>query len=681
MTRTLLSVLGSLAWLTSALGQPALETPIKLTEFVVTPSRYGVAEDRTTASATLTSTELEVLPQVGDDLYRSIARLPGLTADDFTAQFWVRGAPNAELLARLDGVELIEPFHLKDIDGALSIIDPQTISRLDLITGGFTAEFGNRLAAVLTMETKSATAPRTVLELSLTGVGAMNQGVTKNGRGHWLIAGRRGYPDVALRLAGRDDEIDPRYYDVTGKFEYQVTPNHLVSIHALHAGDKLHYQKRNDPTLSSGYESDYLWLRWRGTFSSRVTAETVLSGARLDWDRTGTGSLDGFPFALRDHRRLDVLALRQDWNVTLNERALLRSGFEVKTSDARYDYKLSRRYTIVTGGRQVVVPVTADRELTPAGDMWGGFIATRIRPLTALVLEPGLRFDGHSRTGDRDWSPRFNGALALGRATLRVAWGEYAQAQGLHELGVLDGDTTFRRAEQAEHRIIGLEHPLGRGIALRIEGYERLSSRLRPRWENLDNAYDLFPEVQSDRIRLDPRRGRARGVELMLNGRHRSIFTWNASYALASAEEQLNGRWVPRAREQRHTLQTDATYAPNARWQFSAAWQYHSGWPTTDVVYSLQTLTNGRRLVVGANGPLYGLQLPAYHRLDLRATRRFALKRSELRVFLDVFNAYDRVNLIGYTHDVSISGTNVTDTREPREQLPLLPSVGLSWEF
>src|SRR4051812_31335487 len=108
---------------------PPAEPVVKLAEVVVTPSRFGVADERVGVGATLTAAELETLPQIGNDLYRSIARLPGLAADDFTAAFWVRGAPNRELLARLDGVELIEPFHLKDIDGALSIVDPTTIRR------------------------------------------------------------------------------------------------------------------------------------------------------------------------------------------------------------------------------------------------------------------------------------------------------------------------------------------------------------------------------------------------------------------------------------------------------------------------------------------------------------------------------------------------------------------------
>lgn len=663
------------------LSAGSAETPVALGQVVVTPSKFGVAEERSSAGATLTSAELETLPQIGDDLFRSIARLPGLASDDISARFWVRGAPNGQLLVRLDGVDLLEPFHLKDVDGALSIVDPQTISRLDLTTGGFTAEFGSHLAGVLTMETKAATAPRTTLALSLTGVGGSNQGVSAGGRGRWLGAVRRGYPDVALRVSGRDDEIKPRYYDATAQVAYQVAPGHTLSLHALHAGDTFTYQRTSNPSLSSSYDSDYVWGRWQGVFSPHVSSEAVLSFTRLAWNRRGTGLLDGFPFSLRDQRRLNVLGARNDWAVALNERSLLRAGVEAKSGDSRYDYALSRRHTVVTGATQTTVTETVTAAPRPASDSFGAFVSARLQPFAALVVEPGLRFDRQALTRDSHVSPRLNAALTLGHATVRAAWGAYFQPQRLHELAVADGDTAFRPAEFAEHRVLGVEYPLGRGVSLRVEAYERLTSRLRPRWENLDNGYDLFPEAQSDRVRLDPKRARARGVEFLLAGRAGPRLSWNATYSLARTEEWLAGRWVPRARDQRHTFYVDATYAPNPRWQFSTSWQFHTGWPTTDTIYSLASLANGRRVLVSANGPVYGLRLPDYHRLDLRATRRFRLSRGELRVFVDIFNAYDRTNLVGYDHRVTVSGTQVTDVRKPREQLPLLPSAGISWEF
>ena len=93
------------------------------------------------------------------------------------------------------------------------------------------------------------------------------------------------------------------------------------------------------------------------------------------------------------------------------------------------------------------------------------------------------------------------------------------------------------------------------------------------------------------------------------------------------------------------------------------------------------TLTNNRRVLVSANGPVYGLRLSDYHRLDARITRRFETKHGEVRVFLDLFNAYDRTNVVGYDHNVVINGTTVTDTKKPRKQLPLLPSLGAEWAF
>ena len=176
-------------------GSAAAEPPtVALDKFVVTPSRFGISSQPFATGATLTATDLAALPQLGEDLYRTIARLPGLAADDFTSKFWVRGAPNAQVLARFDGVDLIEPFHLKDIDGALSIVDLPSVARLDLATGGFTAEFGDRLAAVLTMESAGGPTlrPRTSLGLSLTGLRAANQGVFAQGRGRWLATVRRG---------------------------------------------------------------------------------------------------------------------------------------------------------------------------------------------------------------------------------------------------------------------------------------------------------------------------------------------------------------------------------------------------------------------------------------------------------------------------------------------------------
>jgi outer membrane cobalamin receptor len=320
--------------------------------------------------------------------------------------------------------------------------------------------------------------------------------------------------------------------------------------------------------------------------------------------------------------------------------------------------------------------------LRPDGDYAAAYLAPRLQPWTPLIIEPGLRFERHTATGDSDWSPRLNASLALGpRTTVRAAWGIYQQAQGLQELSVPDRETTFHPPERAEQRVLGVSHKLESGLAMRLEAYERLSSHLRPHWENMIEPFNVFPESLYDRIRLDPTCGRARGVELLAEHRG-GRFGWGASYAYAVSEEEVGGRWIPRNRDQRHTFYADMTYAPGRDWQLSCAWQYHTGWPTTDINYYLTTLNNGSLIYSWTYGPYNGLRAPAYHRLDLRATRTFRLKHGTLRAFVDIFNAYNQQNEDGYdTPSATIVNGQLIVTKKPLKMLPLLPSFGLTWEF
>lgn len=301
-----------------------------------------------------------------------------------------------------------------------------------------------------------------------------------------------------------------------------------------------------------------------------------------------------------------------------------------------------------------------------------------------MIVEPGLRFERHSYTGsftgDSGWSPRLNASLVFGRTTVRAAWGIYEQGQGLHELSVQDGEMTFHRAERAEQRVLGVSHKLESGLDLRVEAYERLSSHLRPHWENVSDPGAIFPESQYDRIQLNPSDGRARGIELIAEHRG-GRFGWGASYTYSITEELIGTRWVPRNRDQRHTFYVDATYAPAPHWQLSASWQLHTGWPVTDINYFPITLNNGSHSYFLSYGPTNAQRTPVYHRLDLRATRTFRLKRGTLRVFADIFNAYNQPNSDGYDYAVSVTQNQVTVQKTPRTLFNVIPSLGLSWEF
>ncbi len=72
------------------------------------------------------------------------------------------------VLVLLDGLEVYEPFHLKDIGGgAFSAVDVMAIGGIDMMTGGFPARYGDHMSGVLDISSvKPQAERRTALGIS-----------------------------------------------------------------------------------------------------------------------------------------------------------------------------------------------------------------------------------------------------------------------------------------------------------------------------------------------------------------------------------------------------------------------------------------------------------------------------------------------------------------------------------
>ena len=667
--------------------------PVALDEVVVTPGTYGLlGDDPAAPGVVMTRVEVETAPHTGEDIYRAVNRLPGVSSGDIGAKLEVRGSPSDQLLVQLDGLELHEPFHLKDVDGGIfSIIDVDNIGGVDLVSSGFPADYGDRMGGVFSMRTITPQRNSTAVGASLQNVTLRSQGLFASGRGAWVAGARRGFLDFLLDLVEEDEPISPSYYDAFAKVQYQVAAGHLLSAHVLHAGDQLSAEEDDGTTIASDWSSSYAWLNWDAAFGSALSARAVLSAGRVSRSRDGRDfRADTIPILdIRDRGTFESFGLKQDWSLQAGGRWLVKWGLDLRHGRATYDYRLWRSQWVPNltnpAGPAFVERISADTlALRPSGDEIGAYVANRLRPVNALTLEVGLRYDRQSHTDEGTLAPRVNLALDVAtRTTLRGAWGTYYQSQGLGDLQIADLDTTFYRAQRSEHRVVGLEHRLAGGTVLRLEAYERLIAHPRPEYRSLEPIVELVPEEDpGDRVRLAPTRGRARGVELLARRDVGGRLAWSASYALASAEDEFEGRWVPRPHDQRHTVRAELAYRPSHRWSVTWAWQYHSAWPITEHSFVLGTTATGVMYPIDTWGSLNGSHLPAYHRMDARLTRHFTVGRGRLSVFLDVFNAYNHRNVFAYqAYPAQVVGNRVYTHRDVKDALGLLPTLGARWEF
>ncbi|MCB0616176.1 MAG: carboxypeptidase-like regulatory domain-containing protein, partial [Phaeodactylibacter sp.] len=130
------------------------EEAFSLSEVTVTPGRFSIMGGAPLSRQTMTAKDIKNMSWA-EDITRAVSRLPGVSSNDFSSKFTVRGGESDEVIITLDGMELYEPFHQRDYGGGLfSIVDIETIQGIDLMTGGFPAEYGMRQSGVFNMYTK-----------------------------------------------------------------------------------------------------------------------------------------------------------------------------------------------------------------------------------------------------------------------------------------------------------------------------------------------------------------------------------------------------------------------------------------------------------------------------------------------------------------------------------------------
>jgi len=660
---------------------------LALSEVVVTPGYFGLLKPSLATPQALSKEQLQTIPQIGEDIYRAVARLPGVSADDFSAKFNVRGGSGDELYVTLDGLELVEPFHLRDVGGAFSIIDIQSLGTASLTTGGFSSEYGDRLTGVFSMQTSDPQTDRMRVSLGLSVMNARltSQGGFAGGKGGWLVSMRPGYLDIALKLTSVRDSIRPRYYDLFAKAQYDFGRGGQVAMHVLRASDTFRYLQTDDPNIASDYASDYAWLTWGDRFGPRLKQSTVLSTGLLDWRRDGDESENGIPSALiTDHRSLDRVGLRQDWTFDVAPDVMLKWGVDAKHEAASYDYFSMVRDTRSAGSPSVDTTAIAT---SPYTNRLALYVAPRVRLLPSLTMEVGARLDHNSILDETIVSPRVNVSWEPREGTtLRGAWGRYSQSQQLFSLQVQDGVSEFARAENAEQRILGVEQQLPIGVAARVEAYDRHTTNARPSYTNSSAELWMFPEILWDRMRVDRTESRDRGVEFQVGRSVGGLITWSLGYALASSNDVVNGLTVPRALDQRHALHGDWSLRPASNaWRLSVGGVWHSGWPYTPTKVVLDTLASSpSQFVLQADrsvGALNSARLPNYRRVDARFTRYFVTGRGRVSAFAEVYNLLGTRNVRGLWKHVVRNGRAVQVVTDEVDQWPRLPLAGLTWEF
>jgi hypothetical protein len=617
---------------------------------------------------------------MGGDIAGAMELLPGVATPDNSAALSVRGSLTRDVSIVLDGLELYDPFHLQAFQSPFSLIDSQVVDRIDFFGGGFTADFGDRHGGFVEVATVTPASPRRgELELGTLNSRVSYQTTLAERPGAWLFSARGWYPEAtvdSLALGG-GERLDPHFADAYTKVSWSVSPRALLSAHGLLAYDSVTFVEKGEvdsERVTARTRSGYVWLRALNLWSDDLESDTVLSGGWIEKTRGGVAAQTLPEIVVDDHRTVGFTGLRNNSVWRFSEDHALKAGVDIRYLSARY------RYENLSADPAASVSFRRD----PDGTSFGAYLAHRVRLTPNLATELGFRWDRQTYTDDNQLAPRFNAVWRPGeRSELRLAVGRVHQSQRIHELQVEDGETEFQIAEASEQAELTFQHRFPGGLRFRLDAYFREISDVRPRYENLLEPIELFPETRVDRVRIAPSEARLRGAELLLRNETGGRLTWRVSYARSAAEDIVKGQRFLRSRDQTHSAKFLVGLRPAEHWSLSLSGTAHTGWPTTPSSARFTLQPDGSVLLEETLGVRNSDRFPRYARLDFKARRSFDLREGKLSLTLEALNLTDRANACcvdGFSYPRRTSGT--ADGRPDFDHwLGFTPSFSLLWEF
>ncbi len=643
--------------------------------------------------AELAGRDVKMIPGVAEaDPLRAIEVLPGvISTSDFSAAFNVRGGSADQNLILLDGVPIFNPFHLA---GFFSVFNADMLARVELLAGGFPAEYGGRVSAVLNVESDPGNGEWdfdggiSVLASRLAVGGGLPESVRdKVGlqTARWRVSARRSYFDVLLKPA-----FDFPYHltDLQGVFEGWTRGGSKFTISAYSGTDAVDFSDTSNENfplkVDWGWGNDVIGLRWSTPSEDGGSLEVRSGFSRFDTDLAFpdfgdfqiTSKIDLFSNGIEVERRP-----ARHWTV--------KAG--VNADRSSYDNRFA------TGG-------TDFRAGSLTGWMLGSFVQAAWNDQRNWLVEAGVRVDNwRPAVGETlvEVAPRLavKRFVANKNAAVKLSVGRYTQF--LHSvrdeelpLGLDIWVLTGERAPQvvSDQVQFGVEGYPKEGWFVSAEGYLRSFDGV------ITNNFADDPNTDRDDLLRGT--GEAYGADFFVRKTGGETTGW-LSLSLLKTERTfpdfLSGL----------DPAPDLTYAPifdrrvdidlvlrrRLSWGVEGGlrWNFGSGLPYTRAVgsygfYSPQ-LSDGGRLVFGPDGGFddYAIlvgarnaeRYPAYHRLDMSFRKPMRQSWGTLVPYLNVLNLYNRRNVLFYFFDYQVNPAERTGV----SMFPLLPTIGVEISF
>lgn len=663
------------------------ESSVQLDVVNISARKERARSDVQVSKVVVTPKQIRSLPSTGGDadIAQYLPVLPGIiSSGDQGGQLFIRGGAPIQNLILLDGMTLFNPFHSI---GFFSVFETETIRSVDVYTGGFGPEYGGRASAVVDIKTREGNKKR------LAGIASASPFMSKlllegpikklteegGGSTSFILTGKHSYIDRTspALYSYAESAIDPgtnglpfSFTDLYGKISMLAGNGTKLDLFGFNFTDRVSYDVATLGWNSYGAGANFVVV---------PPNSNVIFGGNLALSDyfIKLEEEDGNP---RDSR-INSYSVQLDFTY-YGYRSEFRYGFNFTSLSTDFNFRNFLGNTITQ--KSFTTEVAA-------------YFKYKQRIGDKLIIEPGLRFQYYASQNTMSPEPRIAAKyLVTDGIRLKFSGGLFSQnlMSSVNELDVVNlfvgfltgpqqaifepGTTTPTRdrLQKAYHAIGGVEIDLGRFFELNVEPYYKGFTQLIQLNRNKQLPSDPNFVVET---------GEAYGIDFSLRYEKKDLYLW-ATYSYGFVNRDDGEQIYPTVFDRRHNINLLGSYAfgKNKAWEAGLRWNFGSAFPFTQTqgfFSAIDFIQNGQGTDPTTANPDLGIlysdvrnggRLLSIHRLDASLKRTFDLSvRSKLVATFSITNLYNRENIFYIDRR----------TASRIDQLPILPSISLSWNF
>ncbi len=564
--------------------------PVELEAIDVVATRGAVVQrDMDIGSFEADPILLKEIPQLNKDVFNLIKFSPGVTiSDEFSPLYNVRGSDPGENLVQLDGMTIYNPQHFLSAE---AIFNPYAIKNIELLVGGFDAEFGGRNASILYLTSREGHKEKLLGEFKPSTSGLEGAVEFPWGNVGTAMVSGRGHSDWFTRVILNAPN---HRYDLNSALAIKWKRTRFrVSIFS--AEDYMDYDAgrfMNTFWPDDTFE-DYSvgWLTQSQNLAAGVQSRTILTPKLILETHT---YYSGFSVNNHSFMRFTILDSLRSIDQVLAYETRIKNSIKDRTIKAKLVWFTFGRQQVNMGielnrfrfSNEYGALSSRDFQVNQDADLNTWFIQDKIE-WGPILLKVGIRQSGISPSNTWKKEPRASLAYHRVDLSIKFAWGKYYQyltsmnTQDIELAQSVDYYYPLQNRDPlaSEHFILGWEHRISNHWEYSVSAYYKdLSTLYRYDYQN------TLKSLLSHSASLEKGTGKAYGIESLLRGKWGRLSGW-LTYIYSVSKRQYasiqGGNPFLADGDQTHQLKSLLALKINRDITASTTLQFTSGNPNT----------------------------------------------------------------------------------------------------